>query len=60
MNADRVLLEQLAEHFILLRRLAETSGPISCNGNPIKKWRAVITECDAARERIVQHLKDGK
>jgi hypothetical protein len=57
---NRELLQKLEHHFILLRRLAESPGPIRCNGATIKKWRAIVEECEAARAAINQYLEQAK
>jgi hypothetical protein len=57
MTDDRAFLEKLAEHFIFLKRLAESPGPIRCNGKPAKKWEVIAFECQEASDKIVAHMK---
>jgi hypothetical protein len=55
---DRELLTLLAQQFVLLHRLAASPGPILCDGKSMKKWAAVMNECDVARETILKHLEN--
>ena len=57
---DRELLAALAEHMVLLQRLALTGGPVKRNGIRVSKWRVVWEECEAARDRVLTHLAAGE
>ena len=61
-TTDRELLQQLEHLFILLRRsgLDGSPGPLRRNGATIKKWRAIVEECEAARAAINQYLDEDR
>jgi len=55
-TTDRALLAKTAEHFAFLKRIAESSGPIKCQGKIVGKWQTVANECQAAHDQIMEHL----
>jgi len=52
------MLRRVADHMVLLQRLAETPGPIMCNGSRMSKWKAIAIECVSARASILVHLNE--
>lgn len=56
MKTDRELLEQCAQHYAFLKRLAESSGPIRSEGKIVSKWQTVAHECQTAHDTVMEHL----
>lgn len=55
-TTDRAMLEKAADHFVLLKRLASSPGPIRNNGKIVSKWQTVAMECQAAHDKLMEHL----
>jgi hypothetical protein len=53
---DRELLAALEKHLDLLQRLALSRGPIRCGGLIVGKYQTIGLECQAARDKIREHL----
>lgn len=58
--SDRDMLEMVAEHLVLLKRLASSPGPIRNNGKIVGKWQTVALECQAGHDKLMEHLNHAQ
>jgi len=55
-TTERDLLDMAAQHFIFLKRIAQSAGPVRCQGKIVGKWQTVAHECQAAHDKIMEFL----